>query len=341
MEFITDNSTLWRYCVYAADTINGAVNTGSTIKMKCNVCGDGKSGKKRGHIIYDKSRNLIYYKCFNYGDCEAAEKAWPVTRWLKSYFPLFYKQYIKELLETHGKSKNKKDKPIAKAKVKLTEEEKLLLAEEKENTKHFSPILKSGTSLSAKAIEVCMDRKIPKDIWNKFFVCNDGIYKGRMIIPFYDENKKIYYYQARDLIGRIPKYLNRKLGRDDALYNWFNIDKTKPVMITEGPIDSMFLDNSIATLGLSFTNKVQAKLDSINAYYLLDNDNAGYKKSIELIKEKKYVFLWKKFLKDKCIPDKYKDINDVFIYLKKEEKFNFEELSKYFSNHYLDQIYLR
>ena len=156
MEFITDNSTLWRYCVYAADTINGAVNTGSTIKMKCNVCGDGKSGKKRGHIIYDKSRNLIYYKCFNYGDCEAAEKAWPVTRWLKSYFPLFYKQYIKELLETHGKSKNKKDKPIAKAKVKLTEEEKLLLAEEKENTKHFSPILKSGTSLSAKAIEVCI-----------------------------------------------------------------------------------------------------------------------------------------------------------------------------------------
>jgi hypothetical protein len=329
MEFITDNGTLWRYCVYASDTISGAVNTGSTIKMKCNVCGDGNSGKKRGHVIYDKSRNHIYYKCFNYGDCEAAEKAWSAVRWLKSFFPVYYKQYVIEILETHGKSKKKKDEPVKSAKVKLTEEEKLLLAEEQTNAKNFKPILKAGTPLSAKAIGVCMDRKLPDDIWKKFFVCNEGLYKGRMIIPFYDDKGKIYYYQARDLVGRIPKYLNRKLGRDDALYNWFNIDKTKPVMITEGP------------MGLSFTNKVQAKLDSINSYYLLDNDEAGYKKSIELIKERKYVFLWKKFLKANHIPDKYKDINDVFIYLKREQKFNFEELSKYFSNHYLDQIYLR
>tara|TARA_R110001606_G_scaffold14319_2_gene60679 strand:+ start:19224 stop:20249 length:1026 start_codon:yes stop_codon:yes gene_type:complete len=341
MEFITDNTTLWRYCEFASNQVEGAVNTGSVIKMKCNVCGDGDSGKKRGHLIYDKSRNIIYYKCFNYGDCDAAEKAWGASRWLKSYFPVFYKQYVTELLQTHGKSKKQKEKPIEKAKVKLTEEEKLLLAEEQSNAKDFKPILKAGSSLSAKAIGVCMDRQLPGNIWKKFFVCNEGLYKGRMIIPFYDNTGGIYYYQARDLVGRIPKYLNRKLGRDDAIYNWFSIDNTKPVMVTEGPIDSMFLENAVATMGLSFTNKVQAKLDSINSYYLLDNDLAGYKKSIELIKERKYVFLWKKFLKEKRIPDKYKDINDVFVYLKREQKFNFEELSKYFSNHYLDQIYLR
>lgn len=341
MDFITDNTTLWRYCTYASDTISGAVNNGSTIRMKCNVCGDGNSGKKRGHVIYDKSRNHIYYKCFNYGDCEAAEKAWSATRWLKSFFPVYYKQYVIEILETHGKSKKRKDEPVKSAKVKLTEEEKLLLEEEQKNLKDFKPILKAGSTLSAKAIGVCMDRKLPESIWNKFFVCNEGLYKGRMIIPFYDDKGQIYYYQARDLVGRIPKYLNRKLGRDDALYNWYNIDKTKPVMVTEGPIDSMFLDNSVATMGLSFTNKVQAKLDSINSYYLLDNDSAGYKKSSELLKERKHVFLWKKFLKAEHIPDKYKDINDVYVYLQREKKFNFEDLSKYFSNHYLDQIYLR
>jgi hypothetical protein len=339
-DYIKDNGILWRYCGFAASQIqSGSSGTGSH-NFKCNVCGDGKGNKKRGHLIWDKDRDMIYYKCWNVGDCSAADKAWSGARWLKTYFPVFYKQYTKELFNTH---KTTAEAPKKKARVtpKLTQEEKLALAEDMKHAKSFKSICKSKTDLSVKAQALCIKRRIPEEIWHKFFIATDGIYRNRMIIPFFDKQNQIYYYQARDLVGNDPKYLNRKLGKDDAVYNYPNIDKSKPVCVFEGPIDSMFVENSIAVMGLAFSKKTEHKLKKIKSYYLLDNDHPGFTKSLELLKKGECVFLWKKFLKDNFIPDKYKDMNDVYIYLKRTEKFKFEELSKYFTDNYLDSIYLR
>ena len=217
----------------------------------------------------------------------------------------------------------------------------MLLEEDKKNAKSFKSITKGNAGLFLTAQELCKKRRIPEEIWSNFFVATDGIYRNRMIIPFYDKKNSIYYYQARDLVGSSPKYLNRKLGKDEALYNYHNVDKSKPVIVFEGPIDSMFVDNAVAVMGLSFSKKTEHKLKKMKSYYLLDNDHPGFNKSLEFLKQGKYVFLWKKFLKDNYIPDKYKDMNDIFIFLKRDKQFKFEELSKYFTNSYLDAIYLR
>jgi hypothetical protein len=309
--------------------------------MRCNVCGDSKTSKrkKRGNIIWDRRRDMVYYKCFNEGDCPVAGdgNAMGGAKWLKTYYPYIYEQYIKELLlRTSDLKKPSKEapKPLEVA-VDATAE----VLEEKKATKHFVPITSSG-DLCLKAVSYCEKRRIPKDSWSKFFVATDGKYRGRMIIPFYTNTGSIYYYQARDLIGNIPKYLNRKTNRDEAIYGIHQINKEEPVLVTEGPIDSMFCDNAIATLGLSITEEVREKLNGLNCYYLFDNDDAGKEASVKFMNEGKPVFNWSKYLKDNNLKsDEIKDINDLYLKTNRTLKYSFSDFSSYFTTSYYDRVY--
>lgn len=328
----------------AASQMDGAILKGDEIQLSCNICGDSPN-KRRGYLIWYHAQDIIYYKCFNFGDCPAAgeKNAWGGARWLKTYHPSFHKQYIMEILSSSGSSVT--DDDLSKKKVilkkKLSDEEKVLAEEEKKYVKHFKPLTNMTDPLVIKANEFIQRRMIPEKYAKGFFVCTDGKYYGRIIIPFYGRKNDIQYYQARDLVGREPKYLNRKLNKDKALFQGDTVNKDRPVIVLEGPIDAMFIENSVATMGVSIKKDVQKKLNKMRCYYLLDNDLAGFTLSIKLLKEKKPIFLWAKFIKDYKLPKDCKDINDTYIYLNKKQQFKFEELSKYFTTNILDQIYLR
>ena len=98
---LDNNPLLWKYLETIASSFDGAIIHSSSIRFRCPICGDGKTKlKKRGNIIWDKNRNLIYYKCFNEGDCECAGdgNAWGGARFLNHINPILYKQYITESL---------------------------------------------------------------------------------------------------------------------------------------------------------------------------------------------------------------------------------------------------
>ena len=102
----------------------------------------------------------------------------------------------------------------------------------------------------------------------------------------------------------------------------------------------MFIENGIATLGLTWTDEIKVNLSKFNNIrYLLDNDVAGKNKSLKLLKTGCYVFNWKLFIKDNKLPASIKDINDSYMYLKRDELFSIDELQKYFTCDYYDQIY--
>jgi hypothetical protein len=344
--YIKDNAILWRYVEQASNTIESAVNRGSEINLRCNICGDGENRhKKRGYLKWDRERDIIYYKCFNYGDCDAAGEgnAWGGAKWLKHTSPGHYKQYRTELFQPTKKvDLSKKVANIMTAKKKL-EQQKLLDEKEKqkeeaEAVKHFVPILKGTDRIFKKARDICISRRIPKEVWTTFFVSIDGKYKNRLIIPFYDSEGLVYYYQARDLIGWTPKYLNRKLNRDSAIYGIYNVDKNAQVMVLEGPIDSMFIDNSIATLGITLTDIVKKSIKDLDLYWIYDNDLAGNIAARAKLKQGGYVFNWKKFLNKNCLHG-VKDFNDVYIAMDRYENYTFPELYKYFTKEYLDLVY--
>lgn len=296
--------------------------------FRCHVCGDSKKSKskKRGYIL--KKRKPWVYFCHN---CFYKK---PVVAWLKEFFPSYYRAYYSELLRTKDK---KQDSLPTFANPKIKKK-----SPESEHTKHFIHILNGEGLIFEKSIKLCIDRNIPEIVWQKWFVATGGMYKNRLIIPFFDKEGKIYYYQGRSLLDNMtPKYLSRA-GDYNSVYNYYLVDKSQPVPILEGPIDSIFVENSIAVTGVKIDDK---KLEDFpNRRFLIDYDGEGADnktklKVIELLSKGEYVFCWKKFIKEYRLPNRDKwDVNDVLLYLKKD-KFTFKEIEPFFTNNLYDKIY--
>jgi len=174
---------------------------------------------------------------------------------------------------------------------------------------------------------------------------------------------KIVGFQIRNLEGNGPKYttwniqriynkLNLELdvstedlgnlNKISMIFGILQVNMSLPFTIFEGPIDAMFMRNS---LGITGVKKQVPEFDEIlMARYFFDNDNEGKLKMIEKVKKYQYVFMWSKFCNDYNIPSfgkkLVKDLNDLIIF----EYFNktgcLLQLDKYFTNNPLDIIYI-
>jgi len=294
--------------------------------FRCNVCGDSKKSrsKKRGYIL--KRKKPWMYFCHN---CFYKK---PVVYWMKEFFPIHYRDYYRDLV----RSKKPHKKPIPKIKNPKVKKRNA----EKEQTKFFIPIKKGITPPFAKAIRLCINRNIPEDIWSKWFVATGGTYNNRLIIPFFDDKGKIYYYQGRALYDYItPKYLSRK-GKHNSIYNYYTVDDNRPVVVLEGPIDSIFVENSIAVTGVKIEEPLLKKFKQKRFMIDYDAQTPETKaKTIELLTKGEYVFCWQKFIKKYQLPKKNKwDVNDVLLYLKKDN-FMYEELEPFFTNSIYDKVF--
>jgi len=335
---------LEKYLRIALTPLKTVSSLGNCFQFKCNVCGDGKH-KHRGYLLKSKSRKTHGYfwafKCFNDG-CKANGEgnAWPAEGWLKYTNKNLHDSFVKEFLTSNNFGEAKKDleEQIKKHEEKILKEEKenkkRKLRREKKELKHFVSINKK-IDICDVARNECIRRKIPENIWKKWYVSTDGLYKNRMIIPFFGKGNKITYFQGRTLYDDIPKYLNRLTNKESAIYNIENIDRTKPVIVLEGPVDSMFIENAIAVMGTDISEERQQLLIGLDLYYLWDNDKAGRRKSEECLLQGKKVFLWNKFLYSDC-----KDINEIVIKYNKNN-FSFKDLKSCFSKNYYDIMYLR
>jgi hypothetical protein len=338
---------LEKYLRLAVGGIKGCIIKSDHFNFRCNVCGDGENEtNKRGHLRVTQSRknyeNFWSYKCFNEG-CKAEEHAWPGENWLKFTSPYLYQDFLKEAfgrIKPDPSTEKKKElirKEQEKNRLENIRKKNLALRKEKNAVQYFLPIKsksKKYRALLDSAIELCISRKLPEHVWTRWFVSTHGIYKDRLIIPFYDENDKVYYYQARDLVGNMPKYLNRIQNKDKSLYNIHKINKDKPIVILEGVIDCLYVENSIAMLGLSFTEYTIGTLKDLDVHYMLDNDKAGKDKSKKFLKEGKSIFLWNRWKYKDC-----KDINEIVVKYN-ISNFTYDELQTYFTTDIYDKLYL-
>ena len=104
---------------------------------------------------------------------------------------------------------------------------------------------------------------------NKFPIIKED--HPRVVIPFFDVNGTVFAFQGRAFGNEEPKYITIKI--DDSkrrIYGLDRLDVNKQVKIVEGPIDSMFLDNSVA-VGSSDLNAVSKVLDRDKVVLVFDN----------------------------------------------------------------------
>jgi len=126
----------------------------------------------------------------------------------------------------------------------------------------------------------------------------------RLIIPFRDEKGDIFAYQGRAFGVEIPKYITIKLEDGEKVFGLDRLNKNKTVYVVEGPIDSMFLDNAVATADADLT---KAEFDDS----ILVFDNEPRNKEIcrridKAINAGRQVCLWPE-------SNPFKDINDMIL----------------------------
>jgi DNA primase len=137
----------------------------------------------------------------------------------------------------------------------------------------------SNRKIHLTAIDYLDKRKID---FNDFYVCYDGSYNNRIIIPYFDFQKRLIYFNSRALHETRLRYLGPPktigVGKEDVLY-FPEIPKDKKIYLTEGEFDaySLFLSGlSSAACGGKNLSDIQASvLSKFNICLCLDLDKAG------------------------------------------------------------------
>jgi DNA primase len=174
---------------------------------------------------------------------------------------------------------------------------------------------------AAKAWNFLYNRNLFSDD-HRYFVCKEGLFKNRLIIPIYEDNdykKEMVFFQARALYSDMqPKYLNPIKTKTSHILPPFDYEK-EYVVITEGPLDMITLQiagvNATCTFGSSISS---TQIDYLKAYpgkIILgyDNDKAG-RQGIERMETMRLLARMPSF--SVCFPLlNYKDWNEVSIKL--------------------------
>ena len=158
----------------------------------------------------------------------------------------------------------------------------------------------SGDDLVLRAWNFLFTRKLfnlTEQQNDEFFLCVEGKYKNRLIIPFNTSKGEMYYFQARALlVDQKPKYLNPSEGYPKPSHILYPYDKnSNHLIICEGPLDAISLQlqgiNATCTMG-GHISAIQASiLADFEGKIILgyDNDEAGGRgiKAFERLRKEK------------------------------------------------------
>lgn len=277
---------------------------------ECPVCKEGKSA--------GRSRRLFYFPHKQYFYCHNCSKSWRPFEWVKEITNLTVPEILKRNAQKIGLNTAVHNSPVKQYSQPLPD----LPENSIEVTDSQQYSFYQDNKYVRLAYEYCQQRRLLTAVnsCKRFFVSlEDKVHKNRLVVPFFDQNKKIVCYQTRALTSnQFPKYLT-KFG-EKQLFNVDNVDSSIPyIFVFEGPIDSMFVKNGVAMASLSPTEKQRQQLNSFFSHeriYVFDNDknNKQTQKKIEkYITEGNKVFVWPtEFLK-------YKDFNEVCCSLQLDE----------------------
>ena len=314
--------TVLKYYQYGIGTKHNKFN--DTYQCGCPICREGGSLGRKQRCYFIPDNNNIY--CHNCG--------WSSTpiNWIKEVGNLDTADIVNELEEFDVDVDEYIDRQKQPVKVESSTLPKdCINLLDKRQVEFFS-----GNKIVKAALKMLDRRKIAEAI-NKpkalYVSLNDEVHKNRLIIPFYDYDDEIVFYQSRALLPNDtrPSYIS-KVNGVKSLYGFNNVDQSADnVFIFEGPIDAFFVRNGLAVAGIqerskqSFTAKQQEQLSALklfNKIWVLDSqwiDNTSLSKCKQLASQGETIFVW-----PENIGRKFKDFNDL------ARKYNLNQISSKF-----------
>lgn len=295
-----------------------------TYHCSCPICMEGKSFGKKKRCWYIPAKNLIY--CHNCGWSSRPLK------WIMEVGELSYEDVRQELNDGEYNIINL-DKMALKeeyySQIRFELDDKLPVDIIDLSNKLQLDYYK-GNSVIEKSLKYITKRRLDTAINRPktFFISlKDRTHKNRIVIPFYDNNGEIIFYQSRAIGANIDDFMEdvKYLSKKNSQKSIFGIDRIddsiKEIFIFEGPIDACFIKNGIAIGGITpsknktFTELQEEQLElyrsNHNFIWILDSqwlDNAAYEKTQYLLENGESVFIW-----PEKIGKKFKDFNEMCI----------------------------
>ena len=151
--------------------------------------------------------------------------------------------------------------------------------------------------------------------------------------------EKIYQEMNKELPLQEEQMISCK--KLSTLFGIMTANFQMPCTVFEGPLDALFMPNSIALASVTRSTEELDEIPTIR--YMFDNDEAGKSKMMQKLKRGKEVFTWDKFLSESKMdkyPSNIKDLNDLVIAAWKTKNKCLSTMDKYFSNSRLDAYYI-
>lgn len=281
---------------------------------RCPICGDSSKNKNKTRGFFFVNKNKYFYKCHNCGvSCN-------LYGFLEKVSPSLCKEYSLEVWKDGDglKTKKKTEPVVAIKKIKKKYTIELPLVSE------LPPNHPCRTFVEL--------RKIPRTAWKYLYYAEDfGTWartinsesadaleqSSRLVIPIVNEKGELVGAQGRALsvtgdrnARKTARYITIKTEGQEHK-GWFGLDRvdTGTIYVVEGPLDSLFIPNCVAMIGLSDALNVPSHLKSRSLVYLIDNEprNEAVVTTIgKLLDQDKKVCIW---------PDhiKHKDLNDMIM----------------------------
>ena len=259
--------------------LEGFKRVGKNFNFRCPICFDSKikKSKKRGWILTDRETPVFF--CHN---CSASMS---FSDFLKQIDHSLYNEYIFNILKDKGKTSAYSDSFIP-----LPVQPK---TPPPDYAKRFLEVCTPVTSLPLghEGIKYLVQRNIPKDKYDLMYYVDDSRdlsnistkYKvfdkdPRLVFPIWAHNCLVGVTCRSILPNPEKRYLMyRYSDKLPLVFNLFDIngkvsvDKTKPVYVTEGIFDSLFLENGIAVSGAGL-KKVLTFMKDFDLVFIPDRE---------------------------------------------------------------------
>lgn len=286
--------------------------------FSCPYCGDSKTGKRKARgYVFERKGKLRYY-CHN-----CSVPGVDVPKLVKFLDDSLYDEYIKEKLLANNAEQPKSELQEFVDKMK-------------------PPVFVTGTPLKhlkkvslfkpSSTLRIWVDsRRLPPDSHYRLFFCkefkhwvNEYCIPGkfdkdsltrdepRLVIPFLDKEGNMFGFQGRSF-KKDAKVRYITIILDDTkpkLFGLDKIDETKPIYVVEGPLDSLFIPNCVASCGSDLTSNIHHITNDRSRFIIVyDNEprNDEIVKKIEKAIDQGYnVCIWPDTMEEK-------DINDMVL----------------------------
>lgn len=278
----------------------------------CEFCGDSEKAKNKARgYIYEKQGKMFYF-CHNCGITMT------IYNFIKTIdLNLYNEMQLERLKDSKPREQIELDQFVDKMRKPV-----FLKSGPLKGLKKVSQL--SSDDHVKKFVE---SRKIPNEYHNKLFSCPNfmnyvnGLIPNkfskdalnhdelRLLIPFFDKDDNVFAFQGRTLRKSDVKYITIIL--DDSkpkIYGLDTVDFNRKTFVFEGPIDSIFIQNSIAVAGGEMIPALKG-LNRDNLILIYDNEPRSretVKKLDKAITNGYNVVIWPETLN-------HKDVNDMIL----------------------------